>query len=49
MPKTMLECPCGKEITAKDEDELVRKTQEHLAAQHPGHEYTREQILLIAR
>ena len=48
MPKTTLECPCGEVITGVDEDELVRKTQEHLKENHPGHEYTPEQILMIA-
>ena len=49
VPRTTLECPCGKVITAANEDELVRKTQDHLRSEHPGHEYTREQILMFAR
>jgi predicted small metal-binding protein len=49
MAKTIVDCPCGESIQGADEDELVTKTQEHLKANHPGHEYTREQILMIAR
>jgi predicted small metal-binding protein len=47
--KTKLECPCGVLITGKDEDELVANVRAHLAAEHPGHDYTREEILFIAR
>jgi hypothetical protein len=46
--KTRLNCPCGEQIIGVDEDDLVTKTREHLAAKHPGHEYTRDQILFIA-
>lgn len=46
--KRNLTCPCGDRITGEDEDDLVRLTQEHLAAKHPGHEYTRDEILFIA-
>jgi len=47
MAKT-LRCPCGTVINAADEDELVALTQEHLAAEHPGREYTRDEILFMA-
>ncbi len=47
-PKTVLECRCGELIQGADEDELVRKVREHLAAAHPGLSYTREQILFLA-
>ncbi len=47
MSKT-LRCPCGTVINAADEDELVTLTQEHLAAEHPGREYTRDEILFMA-
>jgi predicted small metal-binding protein len=47
MSKT-LRCPCGTVINADDEDELVTLTQEHLAAEHPGREYTRDEILFMA-
>ncbi|CAJ62849.1 MULTISPECIES: DUF1059 domain-containing protein [Frankia] len=43
-----LNCPCGEHIEGVDEDDLVRKTQEHLAEQHPSHEYSREEILFLA-
>jgi hypothetical protein len=46
--KTRLSCPCGTDIVGTDEDDLVDKTQAHLAEQHPGREYDREMILLIA-
>jgi hypothetical protein len=46
--KTRLNCPCGEHITGTDEDDLVAKTQAHLAAEHPGHDYTRDEILFIA-
>jgi hypothetical protein len=46
--KTRLTCPCGTAITGTDEDDLVAKTQKHLAADHPGMEYSREMILFIA-
>jgi hypothetical protein len=46
--KTNLSCPCGEQITGTDEDDLVEKVNAHLAANHPGHEYTRDQILMIA-
>jgi len=43
-----LRCPCGTRIEAADDDELVRLTQEHLAAEHPGREYSRDEILMLA-
>lgn len=46
--KTRLNCPCGEYIKASDEDELVMRTQRHLAENHPSHDYTREEILFIA-
>ena len=46
--KTRLSCPCGEYIEGKDEDDLVEKAQAHLAEKHPGHEYSREEILFIA-
>ncbi|OLL75977.1 hypothetical protein Ae168Ps1_4381c [Pseudonocardia sp. Ae168_Ps1] len=46
--KTNLTCPCGARIHGEDEDDLVRLTQEHLAAKHPDHEYSRDEILFIA-
>ncbi len=46
--KTQLHCPCGEHIRGTDEDDLVEKTQAHLASEHPGMTYDREQILFIA-
>ncbi len=46
--KTRLNCPCGTYITAPNEDELVEKVQEHLAAEHPGREYDRDAILFMS-
>lgn len=46
--KTRVACPCGEVITGKDEDELVELTQAHLAAEHPGMSYGRDEILFIA-
>jgi hypothetical protein len=46
--KTRLTCPCGTTVTGADEDELVELAQQHLAAEHPGREYDREQILFMA-
>jgi predicted small metal-binding protein len=46
--KRKLTCPCGELIEGASEDELVEKVQAHLKAEHPGHEYTREQILFMA-
>ena len=43
-----LRCPCGTRIEAADDDELVTLTQEHLAAEHPGREYSRDEILFMA-
>jgi hypothetical protein len=46
--KTRLNCPCGTAISGTDEDDLVEKVQAHLRAEHPDHEYDREQILFMA-
>lgn len=46
--KTRLSCPCGTVIVGTDEDDLVAKTKEHLAAEHPGRDYDREMILFMA-
>jgi hypothetical protein len=35
-------------IEGTDEDDLVERTQAHLAAEHPGREYDREMILFMA-
>jgi predicted small metal-binding protein len=46
--KTHLNCPCGEVIKGENEDELVANTQEHLKQNHPGHEYSRDEILMMA-
>ncbi|WP_216898954.1 DUF1059 domain-containing protein [Nocardia alni] len=46
--KKRLNCPCGESIVGTDEDDLVTKTQAHLKENHPGHDYSREEILFIA-
>lgn len=46
--KTQLDCPCGEHIEGENEDDLVAKVNEHLAEKHPEHQYSREQILMIA-
>jgi hypothetical protein len=46
--KRNLNCPCGETIVGSDEDDLVEKTKAHLAANHPGHDYSRDEILFIA-
>ena len=38
----------GLSLVGADDDELVEKVQEHLAAEHPGREYSREEILFMA-
>lgn len=45
---TSLRCPCGERITAENDDELVEKAQAHLTAEHPGREYSRDEILTLA-
>jgi hypothetical protein len=46
--KRKLMCPCGEYIVGTTEDELIELVQAHLKAEHPGHEYTRDQILFMA-
>jgi hypothetical protein len=46
--KTTLDCPCGTRIVGENEDELVEKTQAHLAEKHPQLEYDRDAILFMA-
>ena len=43
-----LRCPCDVTIRGEDDDELVAKVQAHLAAEHSGREYSREEILFMA-
>lgn len=46
--KRNITCPCGERITGQDEDDLVAKTQQHLKDNHPGHDYSRDEILFMA-
>lgn len=46
--KTRLDCPCGERVVGTDEDDLIVKAQKHLSEQHPGRDYTPEQILFVA-
>lgn len=43
-----LRCPCAVTLRGDDDDALVEKVQEHLAAEHPGREYSRDEILMMA-
>jgi predicted small metal-binding protein len=46
--KKNLTCPCGVGIRGTDEDDLVEKVQHHLKELHPGHDYSRDEILFMA-
>jgi hypothetical protein len=46
--KTKLFCPCGARVVGVDQDDLVKKAQEHLAEKHPELNYTPAEILAIA-
>jgi predicted small metal-binding protein len=46
--KRNITCPCGEHIAGDTEDDLVEKTQAHLRENHPGHEYSRDEILFMA-
>lgn len=48
MAKTRLRCPCGEQINGETEDQLVEKVQLHLKENHPGHDYSRDEILFMA-
>jgi hypothetical protein len=43
-----LTCPCGEGFREETDDELVTKVQEHLAKEHPDHQYSRDEILFLA-
>lgn len=47
--ETRLGCPCGDTIESADSDELVARAMRHLNEKHPGRNYDREEILLMAR
>lgn len=46
--KKNITCPCGEQIVGQDEDDLVTRTQQHLKENHPGHDYSRDEILFMA-
>ncbi len=48
MMKKVVCPPCGTEITAYTDDELVLKVQDHAKREH-GHDLTREHILAAAK
>ncbi|MEI2821719.1 MAG: hypothetical protein V9E81_16705 [Marmoricola sp.] len=48
MDELKMTCPCGERIVGDGEDDLVEKAQAHLAEQHPGREYHRNEILFMA-
>ena len=41
-------CPCGSLLEGADDDELVSSVRTHLSEVHPGLDYNRDQILLMA-
>lgn len=46
--KKQIQCPCGSVIEGADEDEVVRKAQEHARDVHQM-DLTRDQALAMAR
>ncbi|GAB3348017.1 hypothetical protein [Amycolatopsis echigonensis] len=43
-----LRCPCGEYIQASDSSALITRVRAHLAASHPGREYSDDEILFMA-
>jgi predicted small metal-binding protein len=46
--KKVIQCPCGSVIEGQNDDDVVKKAQEHAKATH-GMELSREQALAMAR
>jgi predicted small metal-binding protein len=46
--KKVIQCPCGSVIEGANDDEVVKKAQEHAKSTH-GMDLTREQALAMAR
>jgi len=46
----VVHCPCGQDVQAETEDELVEGVEAHIAADHPDlvGKYSREQIVEMA-
>ncbi|PXY23422.1 DUF1059 domain-containing protein [Prauserella coralliicola] len=43
-----LRCPCGELIEAAGDAALIERARKHLAAAHPGREYSDDEILFLA-
>lgn len=39
-----IDCPCGHQLQAADDEELFRRCREHIAEHHPDMQRTDEQI-----
>jgi predicted small metal-binding protein len=46
--KKTIQCPCGSVIEGQDDDDVVKKAQEHAKTTH-GMNLTKEQALAMAR
>lgn len=44
----IIQCPCGSVIEGRDDEDVVRKAQEHAKATH-GMDLSKEQALAMAR
>ena len=46
----IVHCPCGTNVEAETDDEIVARVEEHIKSDHPDlvGAYTREQILSMA-
>jgi hypothetical protein len=45
----VVHCPCGKNVEAETDDELVEKVNAHVASDHPDLEpFSREQVMEMA-
>jgi predicted small metal-binding protein len=47
----VVHCPCGTNVEAETDDELVTRVQEHIVSDHPDlvGKYSRDQILEMAQ
>jgi predicted small metal-binding protein len=48
MMKKIIQCPCGSVIEGNNDDDVVKKAQEHAKSTH-GMELSKEQALAMAR
>jgi hypothetical protein len=46
----VVHCPCGQDVEGRDDDEIVKNVEAHIASDHPelAGKYSREQILEMA-